>query len=151
MGKAIKLYIGFGLFGGLLTFLFSLSANPITTTLIRSMYAFLTFAALAIGFHFVVKQLMHPALGGQAAVSETQQGIGEAIDLMTPVEEDAELSGMLKEQWSPSSKAQRDQETGTTEGARETQFQPLAPQRLVSLNDKDTDKVVQAIRRLTDE
>ncbi|WP_373229568.1 hypothetical protein [Cohnella sp.] len=132
-----RLNVGFGAFGALLTFLFSLSNNPIGTTLLRSIYAFLVFVSLAFAVRFVLGQLVVP--GGPAhedLIPEEERGA--VLDLTTPDEEDS-LSEMMKEQWA-GGKAKH------VKG-----FQPLQPKRLVSIDNPDPEEVVQAIRRLTDD
>ncbi|WP_372631727.1 hypothetical protein [Cohnella sp.] len=137
-----RFIIGFGVFGALLTGLISLSSNPLGTTLLRSFYAFLAFAALALVASFVLGQLLAP---GKPAVSgiPAEDDRGSLLDLTTPDEGDA-LSEMLKEQWTD----------GKPETAKEEEvkgFQPLQPKRVVSLDNPNPEEVAQAIRRLTDE
>jgi hypothetical protein len=130
-----RLNVGFGAFGALLTFLFSLSNNPIGTTFMRSLYAFLVFAAIALVIRIVLGQLLNPALKPTTAGVLTEER-GAVLDLMTP---DEALSEMMKEQWAESN------------GEKVKGFQPLQPTRLVSLDNPNPEEVVQAIRRLTDE
>ncbi len=132
-----RLNVGFGGFGALLTFLFSLSNNPIGTTFLRCFYAFLVFAALGFVIRVVLGQLMNPAK--KAVATETsEEDRGAVLDLTTP-DEGESLSELMKEQWA-------DGKGETIKG-----FQPLQPKRLVSLDNPNPEEVVQAIRRLTDE
>lgn len=133
-----RLNVGFGGFGALLTFLFSLSNNPIGTTMLRSVYAFLVFAALAFAVRFVLGQLMVPAAPRHEETIIPEEERGAVLDITTPDEGDS-LSEMMKEQWAD----------GKAEPVKG--FQPLQPKRLVSLDNPDPEEVVQAIRRLTDE
>ena len=133
-----RLIIGFGGFGALLTFLFSLSNNPFGTTFLRSFYAFVVFAALAFAVRFVLGQLIVPATPAQEAADISEEDRGTVLDLTTPDEGDS-LSEMMKEQWSGS---KDDSGKG---------FQPLQPKKLVSIDDPNPEDVVKAIRRLTDE
>jgi hypothetical protein len=130
-----RLNVGFGAFGALLTFVFSLSNNPIGTTLMRSLYAFLVFVAIAFVIRIVLGQLLNPAIKPSAA-STMEEELGAVLDLTTP---DESLSAMMKEQWA-------DDNGETVKG-----FKPLQPKRLVSLDNPNPEEVVQAIRRLTDE
>ncbi|BBI34414.1 hypothetical protein [Cohnella abietis] len=133
-----RLNIGFGVFGAILTFLFSLSNNPIGTTCIRSFYAFLVFAAIAFVVRLVFGQLMNP-VKKMEAIDAPEEDRGTVLDISTPDDGDS-LSEMMKEQWA--------------EGKGETAasgFEPLQPTRLVSLDNPNPQEVVQAIRRLTDE
>jgi hypothetical protein len=132
-----RLNVGFGGFGALLTFIFSLSNNPFGTTFLGSIYAFLVFAALAFLIRFVLGQLMNPAIKPGAS-NTTEEERGAVLDLMTPDEGDS-LSELMKEQWADS------------KGEAPYGFQPLQTKRLVSLDNADPEEVVKAIRRLTDE
>ncbi|TVX97641.1 hypothetical protein [Cohnella terricola] len=130
--------IGFGGFGAILTFLFSLSSNPLETTLIRSFYAFTAFAFLAFFVGFVLRNLMIPGRQPEIELPDSHEERGSVLDISTPDDGDS-LSEMMKEQW--------------TDGKGEAikGFQPLQPKRLVSLDNPNPEEVVQAIRRLTDE
>ncbi|MCD9023386.1 hypothetical protein [Cohnella silvisoli] len=132
-----RLNVGFGAFGALLTFLFSLSNNPIGTTLKNSLYAFIAFAAIALVIRLVLGQLLNPANKIDAA-SALEKDRGAVLDITTPDEGDS-LSELMKEQWADG------------KGEPIKGFQPLQPKRLVSLDNPNPEEVVQAIRRLTDE
>ncbi|MFC4598965.1 hypothetical protein [Cohnella hongkongensis] len=134
--------IGFGVFGALLTCVISLSNNPLGTTLLRSLYAFLAFAALALALSFVLGQLLAPGKPA-AAAAESGPDRGSVLDLTTPDEGEA-LSEMLKEQWT-------DGRPEATADEEVKGFQPLQPKRVVSLDNPNPEEVAQAIRRLTDE
>ncbi|MFC4307398.1 hypothetical protein [Cohnella boryungensis] len=137
MTASWRFKVGFGGFGAVLTLLFSLSNNPLGTTLLRSLYAFLAFTALAFVVSFLLSQLLRP--GSAAAnldVAEPERGA--VLDLTTP-EEDEALTEMMKDQWADG------------KGEPVKGFQPLQPTRLVSLDNPNPEEVVQAIRRLTDE
>jgi hypothetical protein len=127
--------VGFGLFGALLTFLFSVSSNTIVTTIIRSFYAFVTFAALALALRFVLGVLLRPQAVPHAPAEEEK---GSLFDLSTP-DDESELADLLKEQ-------RADGKDQAVSG-----FQPLNPAKLVSLDHPRTEEVVQAVRRMTDE
>ncbi|KIL35309.1 hypothetical protein SD71_14860 [Cohnella kolymensis] len=135
----------FGGFGAMLTFLISLSNNPIGTTFLRSIYALLTFAMIAFVVRLALGVLMSPAMipaAGPGASSNIAEGSederGAVLDMMTPDEDDT-LSELMKEQWTDG------------KGQPLKGFEPLQPKRLVSLDNPDPEQVVQAIRRLTDE
>lgn len=132
-----RYYVGFGAFGALLTFMFSLSNNPIGTTFLRSLYAFLVFAALALVVGVVLGQLLNPGKKTES-IEAADTDRGAVLDVMTPDEGDS-LSEMMKEQWADG------------KGEPIKGFQPLQPTRLVSLDNPNPEEVVQAIRRLTDE
>ncbi|MBO9600542.1 MAG: hypothetical protein J7559_22310 [Cohnella sp.] len=138
-----RINVGFGGFGALLTWLFSYSSNPIGTTLVRGVYAFATFTAIAFVISLLLGQLLQPSDKSGLAMTdlqdETSEDRGGKLDMITPDEGD-ELAEMMKERWSD----------GKGE-AQNTPFQPLEPKRLVSLDNPNPEEVVQAIRRLTDE
>jgi hypothetical protein len=127
---------GFGGLGAALTLLFSLVNNPIVTTLLRSLYAFVAFALLAFVLRFILGLLLPSA--HSHADEQREEERGGVLDLVTPGE-DGDLSRLMKKQWA-------DGKQSPISG-----FQPLQPKRLVSLDDPDPEQVVQAIRRLTDE
>ncbi|CAM3892127.1 hypothetical protein COLU111180_12955 [Cohnella lubricantis] len=127
---------GFGVFGAVLAFLFQVSRNTIGTTLLRSFYAFLAFAALAAVVRIALSVLLKPA--APSYMKLPKEGNGQAIDLTTP-DDGGELTDMLKEQ-------------RTDGGGRPISgFQPLNPKRLVTLEHPSTEDVVTAVRRMTDE
>jgi hypothetical protein len=132
-----RLNVGFGAFGAILTLLFSLSNNPVGTTFQRSLYAFVVFAVIAFVVRFVLGQLMNPGAKLEE-ITSSEEDRGAVLDLTTP-DEGESLSELMKEQWA-------DSKGETIKG-----FQPLQPQRLVSLDNSNPEQVVQAIRRLTDE
>ncbi len=143
MNGSWRFTIGFGVFGALLTCVISLSNNPLGTTLLRSLYAFLAFAALALAAGFVLGQLLSPGKQLAASGADASPDRGSMLDLTTPDEGEA-LSEMMKEQW-----ADGKPETTKDEGVKD--FQPLQPKRVVSLDNPNPEEVAQAIRRLTDE
>ncbi|MFC5472040.1 hypothetical protein ACFPPD_25495 [Cohnella suwonensis] len=144
MKRSWRFIVGFGAFGALLTFMFSLSNNPFGTTLTRSLYAFLVFTAIAAVVRVVLPQALSPAANRMEAKEDPSpepNGRGTNFDVSTP-DEGESLTDLLKEQW-----AGGKPDSGSAGGG----FQPLQPKRLVSLDNPDPEEVVQAIRRLTDE
>lgn len=138
-----RINVGFGAFGAVLTWLFSFSSNPLGTTLVRGVYAFITFAVIAFVISLLLGQLLQPSSKSEPAMTDLQDQTSEErggnLDMITPDEGD-ELTEMMKERWAD----------GKGE-AQASAFQPLAPKRLVSLDNPNPEEVVQAIRRLTDE
>jgi hypothetical protein len=126
-----------GGFGALLTLLFSLGNNPLLTTLIRGLIAFVVFALMALAVRFFLGVLLLPA--SRPDPDElAEEDRGNVLDLVTPEDGDS-LSEMMKENWS-------DGKDSPVSG-----FQPLEPIKLVKLDEPDPEEVVKAIRRLTDE
>jgi len=136
-----RINVGFGAFGALLTWMFSFSSNPIGTTLVRGIYAFITFTVIAFAISLLLGQLLQPRSKSEPAITgaEADEQRGGTLDMITPDEGD-ELTEMMKERWAD----------GKGE-AQSAAFQPLAPKRLVSLDNPNPEEVVQAIRHLTDE
>jgi hypothetical protein len=132
-----RLNVGFGVFGAILTLLFSLSNNPLGTTFQRSFYAFVVFAVIGYIVRLVLGQLMNPG-AKLKEVSSPEEDRGVVLDITTP-DEGVSLAELMKAQWA-------DGKGETVKG-----FQPLQPKRLVSLDNPNPEQVVQAIRRLTDE
>jgi hypothetical protein len=134
MARSWRLLVGFGGFGAVLTFLFSIGSNTVTTTLIRSFYAFVAFLALAVAIQIVLSVLLKPS-GIPKESPEDERG--SVLDLATP-SDDPQLTDLMKGQWSG-------------EPARPADFQPLQPAKLVSLDNVNTDDMVQAVRHMKDE
>jgi hypothetical protein len=128
--------VGFGVFGALLTFLFQVSSNTIGTTLLRTLYAFLAYAALSLAVRYVLGILLRPAATARPALPEDERGA--VIDLTTP-DDGGGLTDLMKDQGA-------DGKDRPVAG-----FQPLKPEKLVSLDHPKTEDVVHAVRRLTDE
>ncbi|MBN2983622.1 MULTISPECIES: hypothetical protein [Cohnella] len=132
----------FAAFGAVLTFLFSLSNNPLATTALRSLYAFLAFGLVGAAVHVAVGQLLRPANAAPPERGDAD-GRGSVVDLSTP-DDDGLLNDMLKEQ-------REGRAPGTAEAAPAGEFQPLAPKKLVSVESPEPEAVVQAIRQMSDE
>jgi hypothetical protein len=131
-----RLCVGFGGFGAILVFLFSLSNNPLGTTFQRSLYALLVFTGIAFAVSVILGVLLNPRAKSGNDLTEEERG--SVLDIVTP-DEGQSLSDMMKEQWADG------------KGEAVKGFQPLQPKRLVSLDNPNPEEVVQAIRRLTDE
>ncbi|THF81242.1 hypothetical protein [Cohnella fermenti] len=134
MALSWRFVLGFGGFGALLTFLFSIGSNPPGTTIIRSFYAFAAFLALALVLRIVLSVLLRPAALPQ---EESEEARGAHLDLATP-SDDAELTDLMKGQWSG-------------EQAPVAGFQPLQPARFVSIDNANDERMVQAVRQMKDE
>ncbi|XEC97134.1 hypothetical protein AB6A23_11620 [Paenibacillus tarimensis] len=132
-----------GLFGFILTFIFSIGSNGFTITLLRSVYAFLTLFAIAFALRYVLG-LINASVGRQSSNALQQQAeeqTGSELDLVTPDEQE-DLNRMLKEQMV----------AGRPLGSAEQQssFQPLSPPKLVSAKDKSAEELAQAVRHLAE-
>lgn len=124
--------------GVVLTLLFSIGSNPFLTTLTRCFYALILFGLLAYVIRFILGMLMLPHSPIDDDTAQPEEGLGAALDLVTP-DEEAELGQLMKGNWSEGKE-------NAVSG-----FQPLEPKRLVSLDNPDPEEVAQAIRRMADE
>lgn len=139
--------VGFGLFGMILTVAFSISSNLLSVTLIRSVYAFIAFFALAYIVRAVLAILLQPpAIIGEAV--EENESKGTQLDLKTPDETD-DLNELLKTQLhngaNPVSNSSNDGADASSA------FRPLSPPQLVSTKNTQPEELVKAIRHLTGE
>jgi hypothetical protein len=130
-----------GLAGMLLTFFFSLGNNGFAVSCLRALYAFAAF--------FAAGYLLRGALQLIVASAETERPVGASaelldvgahVDLKTP-DDGSELSEMLK--------AQR--ESGSSDNAAAAEFRPLEPKRVFSVEGRNPEDLVQAVRHLAQE
>lgn len=135
----------FGFIGTVLTVAFSIGNNPVSVTLLRSMYAFIAFFVLAFVMRAVLTYILQPpSIAGEQP--EQDEGIGSQLDMLTPDESD-DLNQMLKSQL----------HDGTATTANEAQanaaaaFRPLNPPQLLSSKNTQPEELVKAIRHLTGE
>jgi len=133
--------VGLGLFGVVLTLLFSLGSNGLEVSALRSVYAFIAFFLLAYLFRMVLAAVLR----GSAAESFqepdpiTEENKGGTVDMSTPDETD-QLNEMLKLQLDGNVKTDTDEQAP---------FQPLTPPKLVSTQNKEPEELAKAIRHLT--
>jgi hypothetical protein len=131
-----KWIAGFGAGGAVLIFLLSAWRNPIGTTLLRSVYAFVAFAALAGALRLLLGRYLVPQTG-QPAPEEPEER-GRHLDLTTPDEEEA-LNQLIREQW-----------TGGSPRDQAAEFKPLNPKRLVTLDHVTPEELASAVRRMSE-
>jgi len=146
----IKINVWFGVFGFLITFLFSLSNNLWTTSLVRGCLGFILWFALAFLLRFILGVLATPgnatgkppASGAAAQMGEdleeqpsaNDQGRGNMLDITTP-DQDHELNDLLTPKPSHS--------------GGDTGFAPLDPPKLVTTKEQDPEELAKALRHLT--
>lgn len=127
-----------------LTFLFSVANNLLTTSLIRSVYAF----ACAFLLGFILQFLWEAAAGYQqkgARPNETE-GVGTHIDFSTPAEDGLPVP--------PKPEGAHNGATGQTgdrEQTGEEEFKPLTFKPLDASSETDPGKVAKVIRHLSRE
>ncbi|NIK68853.1 MULTISPECIES: hypothetical protein [unclassified Paenibacillus] len=133
--------VGLGIFGAVLTLLFSIGKNPLSVMLMRSMYAFIAFAAIAFVMRFLLALILSPPVMHQAETAG-EEGKGTQLDLQTP-DESEDLNQLLKSQMD-GHKAQDAQQQD-----QQNEFKPLTPPKLVSTQNKEPEELAKAIRHLT--
>jgi hypothetical protein len=131
--------ITLGLCGVLLTLLFSLGSNGLEITLLRCIYAFIAFFALAYLFRALLAIITQPSVIAPDVSSLSDGARGSTVDLTTP-DESHQLNEMLKKQMDGN---------GMPEHGELTTFQPLTPPKLVSTQNKEPEELAKAIRHLT--
>lgn len=133
--------VGLGLFGGVLTLLFSLGSNGLEVTVLRSVYAFIAFFALAFLFRILLAASLRGNIreAGEEPGKSMDENKGSTLYVSTPDETD-QLHDMLKMQLDGNVK---------TDTVEQAPFQPLTPPKLVSTQNKEPEELAKAIRHLT--
>ncbi|MBW7454728.1 hypothetical protein ACFOLF_04565 [Paenibacillus sepulcri] len=133
--------VGLGLFGGVLTLLFSLGSNGLEVSVLRSVYAFIAFFALAFLFRILLAASLrgNTREAGEEPGKSMDENKGSTLDVSTPDETD-QLHDMLKMQLDGNVK---------TDAVEQAPFQPLTPPKLVSTQNKEPEELAKAIRHLT--
>ncbi|MFD0587560.1 hypothetical protein ACFQZE_06070 [Paenibacillus sp. GCM10027627] len=142
--------VAFGLLGIGLTVLFSIDSNPLTVTLLRSLYAFLAFFALGYAARLAAGIILKPpAIIAEPSSEEEQQDGGERggqLDLRTPDEMD-DLNDLLKQQLQGGTAESKEMEPVQMDAG----FKPLSPPQFVSTTNKQPEELAKALRHLTGE
>lgn len=133
--------VGLGIVGAVLTLLFSIGKNPLSVMLMRSMYAFIAFVAIAFVLRIALAFILQPPVMHQAETAG-EEGKGTQLDLQTP-DESEDLNQMLKSQMD----GHKAQEVEQPDQNR--QFKPLTPPKLVSTQNKEPEELAKAVRHLT--
>ncbi|GIO29977.1 MULTISPECIES: hypothetical protein [Paenibacillus] len=131
----LRFNLVFGVFGFVLTLLFSLTNNLFMTSVIRGLVSFAIWFALAFLLRWAWTVVSTPP--AEAELHDGQRGdqeTGTRLDLTTPDESD-ELNELLK----PKSDLPLEKDAG---------FTPLNPPKLVSK--KDPEELAKAVRHLTE-
>jgi len=138
MSGNIRWNLGFGIAGFAFTFLLSVQNNLLTTSLVRSVYAFLIWFVIT----FILRAILFQLLASKEVVeSSTVQGsddlVGGQLDLVIP-DETEELHDLLR----PTPKEQKAVQEG---------FVPLNPPKIVKVSDQDPEQMAKVIRHLTED
>ncbi|MFF2888099.1 hypothetical protein [Paenibacillus sp. NPDC057967] len=138
----------FGITGIVLTVLFSIGNNPLSVIMLRSLYAFIAFFALAYPARFLMAFILKPpAMIGDS--QDTDEAKGSSLDMTTP-DEDEDLNELLKAQMQGATPAEEQgQGAGNDEAA--PGFRPLTPPQFVSTTNKQPEDLAKALRHLTGE
>ncbi|HIW32909.1 MAG TPA: hypothetical protein IAA29_08980 [Candidatus Paenibacillus intestinavium] len=143
--------LSFGIFGFFLIILFSLTNNPLITSLIRGTYAFITFFLLAFPVRFVCGVIINPSQEVVAVTeAETDQSLkGTNVNFVTP-DEDEDLNEVLRAQITQTKSSTPKDEVKVSQDLSE-QFQPLKPTQLVNTDSMESEELTKVIRHLTGE
>jgi flagellar biosynthesis/type III secretory pathway M-ring protein FliF/YscJ len=135
--------VGLGIIGAVLTLLFSIGKNPLSVMLMRSMYAFIAFVAIAFVMRIALAFILTPPVMHQEETAQAQEdGKGTQLDLQTP-DESEDLNQLLRSQLD----SNHTQEAEQSEQSK--QFKPLTPPKLVSTQSKEPEELAKAIRHMT--
>jgi len=143
--------LSFGVFGFFLILLFSLTNNPLITSLIRGTYALITFFLLAFPVRFVCGVFINPSQEVGATTEEVvdQSLKGTKVNLVTP-DEDEDLNEVLRAQITQTKSSTPNDEVKGTQDLSQ-QFQPLKPTQLVNTDKMESEELTKVIRHLTGE
>ncbi|CAM3142669.1 hypothetical protein PALU110988_04665 [Paenibacillus lupini] len=133
--------VGLGIIGAVLTLLFSIGKNPLSVMLMRSMYAFIAFVAIAFVMRIALAFILTPPVMHQEETAQ-EDGKGTQLDLQTP-DESEDLNQLLRSQLD----SNHTQEAEQSEQSK--QFKPLTPPQLVSTQNKEPEELAKAIRHMT--
>ncbi|RJE86776.1 hypothetical protein D3P07_16430 [Paenibacillus sp. 1011MAR3C5] len=140
----------FGLTGVVLTVLFSIGNNPLSVIMLRSLYAFIAFFALAYPARFLMAFILKPpAMIGDSQDSDETKG--SSLDMTTP-DEGEDLNELLKAQMQGSNSAEVQEQKGVGNHEAAPDFRPLTPPQFVSATNKQQpEDLAKALRHLTGE
>lgn len=135
----IRWNFGFAIVGFVITFWLSVQHNLLTTSLMRSMYAFVIWFVIA----YVVRIILYQLLASKQDMEVSQAlldeaAVGNTLDLVVP-DETEDLHNLLKPK------------SGKEEAADASEFKPLNPPKLVKVTEQDPEHMAQAIRHLTED
>lgn len=126
----------FGAAGFLFGFLLSMNKNPISTTLLRGVYAFIIFFVIAFVVRIVLSQLIVSNDEQVSSGADASGDVGHQVDLVAA---DEDLHDLIK----PKSMEEED--------ALKAEFTPLNPPKLVKVAEQEPEQLAKAIRHLTEE
>ncbi|OPA77618.1 hypothetical protein BVG16_14325 [Paenibacillus selenitireducens] len=135
----IRWNFGFAIVGFVITFLLSIQHNLLTTSLLRSLYAFVIWFVIAYVIRFILAQLLASKQSEELSSSVPDEAaLGKQLDLVVP-DETEELHNLLKPK------------SGKEEAAAASEFKPLNPPKLVKVTEQDPEQMAKAIRHLTED
>lgn len=140
---------GFGVLGAGLTVMFSIGSNPLSTMLLRSLYAFIAFFILAYAARFVLGFILKPP-GILATQDEANENAGTQLDYTTPDNPD-ELNDLLKAQMQGEAGSDGAAQASSESEGRSGDFKPLNPPQLVTADNKSPEQLAHVLRHLTGE
>jgi hypothetical protein len=125
---SIRWNIALGVFGFLLTFIFSVTKNVFSTSFIHSLYSGIILFLVAFIFRWFFGTVFNE--------TPTETHVGNKLDLITPDESD-EIHQLMR----------NDNETDS----EQSDFTPLNPPKLVSKRNLDPEELVKAIRHMSED
>lgn len=128
-----KWNVAAALASGLLTLLLSWPRNPVATSFGRALIAFVIWFAAV----YAVRRLWGFALGADARAAGAKAEPGRNVDLATPADEEALLQEMLAAP--PGSEPKADE------------FVPLQPERLVTRDKLDPERLARSVRQMSED
>ncbi|MFD0711296.1 hypothetical protein [Paenibacillus sp. GCM10027626] len=137
-----RLNIAFGLCGAILTAIFAWNSNGFALAMLRSVYAFIAFFAIAYIFRIILAAIVNPQQAFEEERQEDEPELGtkgSVVDLTTP-EEEEDLGALLK--------PRMEEELSQVPG-KAVEFKPLQPEQLFSKAKREPEEMAKAVRHLT--
>lgn len=140
---------GFGVLGAGLTVMFSIGSNPLSTMLLRSLFAFISFFILAYAARMALAFILKPP-GILAVQDEAAENAGTQLDYTTPDNPD-ELNDLLKAQLQGGAGTPGAAQASPESEGQSGGFKPLSPPQLVTADNKSPEQLANVLRHLTGE
>src|SRR5690606_36459066 len=132
-----------------ITFLFSVSNNIFTTTLLRSLYSFLFLFLMMFAFRWFVGLLLAWNKTNVSSLHEIEDssGKGQTIDFITP--DDESYSGSNER--TPGSEGRSEEVAEEQKDQQDANdFSPLDPPKLTTKQGAPTEEMAKALRHLSE-
>jgi len=140
----------FGLFGASLITLLSLFYNPLMISLIRGVYAFVTFFVFAFPIRFVAGIIFSSHSNELKVEPVAEETSGSMVNMSTP-DEHNDLNDLLKAQLTNHNVKNESVTQPIESDIKAHAFEPLKPPQLVSSEKLQAEEMTKALRHLTGE